>query len=102
MDKRHFLKSLGLLAGTAPFLSFSTPSKMSAAEVILPKAVKKGDTVGLIAPSAATADRMEFIYAKEAMEALAFNVQHGQNLQHRAGPLAGTDEERAGDLNSLF
>ena len=102
MDKRHFLKTLGLLAGTAPFLSFDSPSHHPGAEVILPKALKKGDTVGIIAPSAATADRMEFTYAKEAMEALGFKVKLGENLRNRSGHLAGTDEERAGDLNAMF
>ncbi|GAB3221401.1 LD-carboxypeptidase [Algoriphagus aestuariicola] len=102
MDKRHFLKSLGLLAGTAPFLSFSSPEKYPAPNVLLPKAVKKGDTVGIISPSAASADRMEFTYAKEAMEALGFKVKLGQNLKNRMGHLAGTDEERAGDLNAMF
>ncbi|MBN7810694.1 LD-carboxypeptidase [Algoriphagus sp. H41] len=102
MDKRHFLKSLGLLAGTAPFLSFSPSAKNPLADVILPKAIKKGDTVGIISPSAASADRMEFTYAKEAMEALGFQVKLGQNLKNRLGHLAGTDEERAGDLNAMF
>jgi muramoyltetrapeptide carboxypeptidase len=102
MDKRHFLKSLGLLAGTAPFLSFDSPSQNPGNAVILPKAIKKGDTIGIIAPSAATADRMEFTYAKEAMEALGFKVKLGENLRNRSGHLAGTDEERAGDLNAMF
>jgi muramoyltetrapeptide carboxypeptidase len=101
MDKRHFLKSLGLLAGTAPFLSFA-PNVDFANGTILPKAIKKGDTVGIVAPSAATADRMEFTYAKEAMEALGFRGKLGQNLKNRSGHLAGTDEERAGDLNNMF
>lgn len=100
MNKRHFLKSLGLLAGTAPFLSFTSGPKQK--EVLLPKPLKKGDTVGIISPSAATADRMEFTYAKEAMEALGFKVKLGKNLTNRFGHLAGTDEERAGDLNQMF
>jgi muramoyltetrapeptide carboxypeptidase len=103
MNKRHFLKSLGLLAGSTPFLSFGFPSQAAApGGVILPRAVKKGDTVGIIAPSAATADRMEFTYAKEAMEALGFQVKLGEHLKNRSGHLAGSDEERAGDLNAMF
>lgn len=102
MDKRRFLKSLGLLAGTAPFLSFDSSARSFGVEVLLPKAIKKGDTIGIISPSAASADRMEFTYAKEAMEALGFKVKLGENLKNRFGHLAGTDEERAGDLNTMF
>jgi muramoyltetrapeptide carboxypeptidase len=101
MNKRHFLKSVGLLAGTAPFLSFASNSEVTKS-TILPRAVKKGDTVGIISPSAATADRMEFVYAREAMEALGFKVKLGENLKNRSGHLAGSDEERAGDLNAMF
>lgn len=102
MDKRYFLKSLGLLAGTAPFLAFDSPVSNPANPTLLPRAIKKGDTVGIISPSAASADRMEFTYAKEAMEALGFKVKLGENLKNRSGHLAGTDEERAGDLNAMF
>lgn len=102
MNKRHFLKSLGLLAGSTPFLSFGFPSEAVASGAILPRSIKKGDTIGIISPSAASADRMEFTYAKEAMEALGFKVKLGENLKNRFGHLAGTDEERAGDLNAMF
>lgn len=100
MDKRHFLKSLGLLAASAPFAGFDF--KNSEPTALIPKALKKGDTLGIISPSAATADRMEFTYAKEAMEALGFKVKLGKNLTNRFGHLAGTDQERAEDLNQMF
>ncbi|MDF2159346.1 LD-carboxypeptidase [Algoriphagus sp. CAU 1675] len=100
MQKRAFLKSLGLMAGTLPFLAFDSAS--DAGKTLLPNSVKKGDTVGLISPSAATADRMQFTFAKEALEALGFKVKLGQNLKNRRGHLAGTDQERADDLNAMF
>src|SRR5690606_16717216 len=40
--------------------------------------------------------------AREAMEALGFNVVMGDNVEKRRGHLAGTDAERAGDLNTMF
>ncbi|RIW15904.1 LD-carboxypeptidase [Algoriphagus lacus] len=101
MKKRTFLKSFGLLATTAPFLGFDFKEK-STSNSLLPNSIKKGDTVGIISPSAATADRMEFTYAKEAMEALGFRVKLGENLKNRYGHLAGTDLERANDLNAMF
>jgi muramoyltetrapeptide carboxypeptidase len=100
MKKRDFLKSLGLLAAASPFTGFDIKAQYSKA--LLPNPLKKGDTVGIISPSAATADRMEFTYAKEAMEALGLKVKLGANLKNRFGHLAGTDQERAADFNSMF
>lgn len=102
MQKRAFLKSLGLLTASLPLVSWDSAHSAYAPKTLLPKAIKKGDTVGLISPSAATADRMQFTFAKEALEALGFEVKLGKNLMNRRGHLAGTDEERAEDLNDMF
>jgi muramoyltetrapeptide carboxypeptidase len=102
MNKRAFLKSFGLLAGSLPILSWNASAASFDPQTLLPKAIKKGDTLGLISPSAATADRMQFTFAKEALEALDFKVKLGENLTNRRGHLAGTDQERADDLNGMF
>ena len=103
MNKRKFIKSLGFSLGAVPFFAFNNlqedrPNPNS----LLPKSLKKGDTVGLISPSSATAERIQFTFAQEALEALGLKVKLGENLKKRRGHLAGTDEERAGDLNSMF
>lgn len=102
MNKRSFLKSLGIAGASLPFLAFESQKSNRSSNPILPNPIKKGDWVGLISPSAATADRMEFTFAKEALEALGFKVKLGQNLKNRRGHLAGTDQERADDLNAMF
>jgi muramoyltetrapeptide carboxypeptidase len=103
MNKRDFVKSLGLTLAMAPFLGMQR--KKSGQETLfklLPKALKKGDKVGLISPSAATAESMQVLFAKEALEALGFEVEPGKHLFNRRGHLAGTDEERVSDLNYMF
>ncbi len=102
MHKRTFIKSLSLLVSSFPLLSWQSPVSHSNTGKLFPKAIKKGDTVGLISPSAATADRMQFTFAKEALEALGFKVRLGNHLKNRRGHLAGTDQERADDLNEMF
>lgn len=103
MNKRNFIKSLGLSLGVVPFFAFDKlKEEGDSINPLLPQSLKKGDTVGLISPSSATAERIEFMFAQEALEALGFNVKLGENLKSRRGHLAGTDEERAGDLNSMF
>lgn len=102
MQKRAFLKSLGLLSASLPLVSWDSGHPAYDPKTLLPEAIKKGDTVGLVAPSAAIADRMQFTFAQEALEALGFQVKLGANLKNRYGHLAGTDKERAGDLNEMF
>ncbi|GAB2608743.1 S66 peptidase family protein [Belliella aquatica] len=103
MNKRNFIKSLGLTLGAVPFFAFDNLKEERSSSIsLLPKSLKKGDTVGLISPSSATAERIQFMFAQEALEALGFRVKLGENLKNRRGHLAGTDEERAGDLNSMF
>ncbi|MGY6744059.1 MAG: S66 peptidase family protein [Cecembia sp.] len=101
MNKRLFLKSLGLGLAGIP-LSSSILREDLAKKVVLPKSISKGDKVGIISPSAATADRIQFQFAQETLEALGFEVRLGENLKNRRGHLAGSDEERAADLNRMF
>jgi muramoyltetrapeptide carboxypeptidase len=101
MNKRSFLKSLGLLAASSPMLAFDF-TRSSSPNTLLPVALLRGQTVGIISPSAASADRMEYTFAKEAMEAMGLKVKVGSNFKNRFGHLAGTDEERAADFNAMF
>lgn len=101
MEKREFLRSLALGLGGTTLLSFDdlTPGQ---AKKLLPGPLKKGDTVGLISPSAATPDRIQFDFARETMEALGLKVKFGEHLRERRGHLAGADANRAADLNRMF
>lgn len=104
MKKRTFIKNLGAGLSILPFMGFttSTTTNHNSPQKLFPKPLQPGDQVGLISPSAATSQRMEFTFAKEALEALDLKVRQGKNLKNRRGHLAGTDEERAADLNEMF
>ena len=97
------MKTLGIGMTAWPLNhAFANDEWELAKKIILPKSVKKGDKIGIISPSAATADKIQFDFAKETMESLGFQVQLGKNLKNRRGHLAGRDEERAADLNGMF
>ena len=103
MKKRQFIKSLGLGLGMAPVLGFTHTTKNHIEpEILLPKKLKPGDKVGLISPSAATADRMEFTFAREALEALGLKVVEGRYLSGRRGHLAGRPMPEGCRLNESF
>ena len=69
MEKREFLRSLALALGSTTLISFDERNA-DQGKKLLPGPLKKGDTVGLISPSAATPDRIQFDFARETMEAL--------------------------------
>src|SRR3546814_872907 len=71
-------------------------------ESLLPPALQKGDTIGVVSPSATLFEEMPFSLAREVIQALGFKVKMGQHVNDRYGHLAGTDKERAGDLNGMF
>lgn len=69
---------------------------------IFPERLHPGDTVGLIAPGYKVDDNVNIQYAIERMEALGLKVKLGKHVYTRYGYLAGTDEDRADDLNQMF
>ncbi|MDX1678514.1 LD-carboxypeptidase, partial [Arsukibacterium sp.] len=77
-------------------------SRSTSGDIILPAQLNPGDTVALVSPSKATDERLDIQIATEVMQALGFNVKQGEHLQGRRGHLAGTDLERASDINAMF
>ena len=100
MQRRQFLGGLGL-AGLLPLIGTSTAAAAARGR-LLPVPLVLGDTVGLVSPSSATDEHMSLQLAQEAMEALGFKVKMGAHAFSRRGYLAGSDAERAGDLNAMF
>ncbi|WP_400161905.1 S66 peptidase family protein [Brevibacillus sp. TJ4] len=67
------------------------------------KALRAGDTVGLIAPSSPPKKLDVVPKAVAAVEALGFHVKLGETcMQNYGGYLAGTPEQRAAELNAMF
>lgn len=103
MDKRQFIKTCAM---TAALLSLSSHSNSASSfpnpKRRLPLALNKGDTVGLVCPSKAVDEKLEIQIAQEALQALGFKVKLGKHLTSRRGHLAGTDSERASDINNMF
>jgi muramoyltetrapeptide carboxypeptidase len=105
-DRRSFLAGLaGGLAAVA--LPDPSPTPLAAAatglrEVTRPRRLRTGDLVGLVAPSAAILDSEPAEIARESLEAMGLRVREGQHLRRRRGYLAGTDEQRAADINAMI
>jgi len=102
-DRRGFLGTLGALAGGGLATAAALPAH--AAErlpLIRPPRLKPGDTIALVNPSAAIYERAPYDLAHETLTALGFQVREAPNLRARRGQFAGTDAQRASDLNAMF
>ena len=66
------------------------------------KKLKKGDTIGLIAPSGAVRTEGAIERAVAQTEQMGFCVKLGESCGQKYGYLSGTDEVRARDVNAMF
>jgi len=100
MDRRRFIGGAAV-AAALPLIGVQGAIAATHKQ-LLAAGLNKGDTVGLVSPSSASSERLSLQLAREAMEALGFVVKTGAHYDARHGHLAGTDADRAGDLNAMF
>ncbi|MGI0485229.1 LD-carboxypeptidase [Pantanalinema rosaneae CENA516] len=114
-SRRQFLQlaSIGVATATLPTLlsqaTLAEDRKTSSpiafdpsSPIIKPPMLKPGDTVGMVAPASNAYELEEIAIAKETMEQYGFKVVLGQHIAAQYGYLAGTDQQRADDLNQMF
>ena len=98
MKRRELLKGLVAL----PFLTRQTLSQKSGkTNLIKPRRLSKGNTVGIIAPASALSNEA-FDKAVQNIADLGFKTKVGKYARRKNGFLAGTDEERLSDLHWAF
>jgi muramoyltetrapeptide carboxypeptidase len=106
MKRRIFLKSVSAASASAliaPATAFSgnTARETAAEPVIKPPRLRKGDTVGLVAPAGFISDTL-FNRSLENLETLGFRIKYTERLFDRHGYFAGDDATRARDLEDMF
>ncbi|MBW7995208.1 MAG: LD-carboxypeptidase [Candidatus Glassbacteria bacterium] len=69
---------------------------------IRPPLLRKGDTVGLVAPASPLIDLRDISRAKKVLAGLGFRVVEGRYIRRRHGFLAGADSERTADIHRMF
>ncbi|OHD24001.1 MAG: hypothetical protein A2Y38_08265 [Spirochaetes bacterium GWB1_59_5] len=68
----------------------------------LPKALKPGDTIGMIGPSGSFKDQSMVERSAAAIAAQGFKVVVGESCRRKYGYLAAPDELRASDIGRFF
>ena len=101
MDRRDFIGRMALAGLALPFATLAQAQPVAPGR-LLPPPLRPGDTVALVSPSSATDERLNLQLSREVMEALGFKVRTGAHYAARRGHLAGSDDERAGDINAAF
>jgi muramoyltetrapeptide carboxypeptidase len=71
-------------------------------DVIKPTRLRKGDLISIISPASAPLDASKVHHGVKYFESLGYRVTISKNVFNVRGYLAGTDEERAEDLNQAF
>ncbi len=103
MNRRKFINHLSSTA-TLPLLPDTFYTQVKKAEtpaLIKPPSLKPGDTIGLVTPATFLTET-ELRQAEEKLHTLGLKVYYSPNMLVRKGHLAGTDEQRAADLNQMF
>jgi muramoyltetrapeptide carboxypeptidase len=80
----------------------ATEPLISTAQLIKPKRLRKGMTIGLVAPASNAPENEGVRFARDVITSLGFKVKEGKHLYKRNEYLAGTDKERAEDVNQMF
>ncbi|MGB0525672.1 MAG: S66 peptidase family protein [Flammeovirgaceae bacterium] len=100
-SRRKFLEKLGLASlGLVACSSFSGESVKKA--FIRPKALKEGDTIGVIAPAGYVYDKTSIAEFEKILAKKGFKVVFGNTIYSQYGYFSGSDEFRAREVNSMF
>ncbi len=75
---------------------------MSKSGLIYPPLLAKGDTISIVAPASPPMKPGVIRDAIARLTRYGFKIKPGQFLRERAGYLAGSDEQRAEDINAAF
>jgi muramoyltetrapeptide carboxypeptidase len=97
LDRRGFIAT-----GAASALAAGSAAAQPRLPAVRPRRLQPGDTVALINPSGAIYERAPYDIATESLQALGFKVREAPNLRARYGHFAGTDAQRASDVNAMF
>jgi len=98
MDRRAALAGLAALAGTLVVPAGAAAPKA----MIKPARLRASDTVGLIEPAGFTTDNFVLDEIVAGIRAMGLVPKVAPHVMQRSGYLAGTDAERAADVNAMF
>ncbi len=101
LTRRELMAVCGSLAGGLAGVPLMARAASQPA-LIKPKRLRPGMTIGLVAPASSAPEDEDLEAAMDLVRSLGFAVKPAANLFSRTQYLAGTDQQRADDLNAMF
>jgi muramoyltetrapeptide carboxypeptidase len=93
----------GMLLTRRHFLALSVAlAQTSVQKQLRPRALRPGDTVGLITPSSYVSDPDRLALAERTLKYFDLKPKFGKNVRKRNGYLGGSVSERLDDLHAMF
>lgn len=102
LTRRHFLKTV---IGTTTVAALTEPLQLAQAKnqtLLKPARLKQGSVVGIVSPAGVTFIREQLDIVTDAVKALGLVPKLAPNLLNKYGYLAGSDKQRAADINQFF
>ncbi len=103
MQRRNFLVGLGAAAIAKPLLnSTELTAKDKGDNIIKAPALKKGDTIGVIAPGSAVNSPDDYLLAEELADYLGLKIRYAKNVKSGSGYKTRSIAERVDDIHEMF
>lgn len=102
ISRRSFVPMLGTVLVGASCLSAESIKSLTPENIILPKRLSEGDTIGICAPAGPIRDNVEIKEFTAIIQNLGFKVKLGANVTGQLGYFSASDENRAKELMSLI
>jgi muramoyltetrapeptide carboxypeptidase len=101
MKRRNFIAGLGA-AMALPLCAATGQPHMQDQNLIKPKALKAGDTIGLITPSTEVLDPDRLALAAKTLRYFGLQVKFGNNVGKRSINYSASVNARLDDLHAMF
>jgi muramoyltetrapeptide carboxypeptidase len=103
ISRRQSIQLLGTtLVGIPSIIHGLSKSENFSKRHVIPKALPKNATLGLVAPASPIYSKTEFDQMLVDLTDLGYNLVLGNHVDDRYGYLAGKDEDRVEDLHQMF
>ncbi len=102
ISRRSFIPLLGTAVAGASAVSFSLAKEFAVNEIIVPRSLKKGDSIGVCAPAGGIKSNAEIADFKKVLNDLGYSTVFSQNIDKNIGYFSGTDQQRADDFMELI
>lgn len=103
ISRRQSIQLLGTtIVGIPSIIHGLSKSENLSKRHVIPKALPKNATLGLVAPASPIYSKTEFDQMIVDLNDLGYNLVLGNHVDDRYGYLAGKDEDRVEDLHQMF